>query len=142
MALELFKPFVYYRLEQKNLVSTVQKRQKDGRARSAGVWDTLDEVVREYRLCSTGRPPCIAWAYQAFEPNLIEGKAIQLHPLVCTLFKRRLRRRPDGRPCTALGGIANRSPRADAFVHNILSPANGSPIIVPSQRYRFGHPII
>ena len=87
MALELFKPFVYYRLEQKGLVSTVKKRaQKMVEREIPEVWDTLDEVVKEYPVLLNRAPTLHRLGIQAFEPTLIEGKAIQLHPLVCTAF--------------------------------------------------------
>jgi DNA-directed RNA polymerase subunit beta' len=86
MALELFKPFVYYRLEQKGLVSTVKSAKKMVEREIPEVWDTLDEVVKEYPVMLNRAPTLHRLGIQAFEPILIEGKAIQLHPLVCTAF--------------------------------------------------------
>ncbi len=86
MALELFKPFVYYRLEEKGLVSTVKSAKKMVEREVPEVWDTLDEVVREYPIMLNRAPTLHRLGIQAFEPTLIEGKAIQLHPLVCTAF--------------------------------------------------------
>jgi DNA-directed RNA polymerase subunit beta' len=86
MALEMFKPFVYYRLEQKGLVSTVKSAKKMVERELPEVWDTLDEVVREYPILLNRAPTLHRLGIQAFEPILIEGKALQLHPLVCTAF--------------------------------------------------------
>ncbi len=86
MALELFKPFVYYRLEQKGLVSTVKSAKKMVERETSEVWDTLDEVVNEYPVMLNRAPTLHRLGFQSFEPTLIEGKAIQLHPLVCTAF--------------------------------------------------------
>ncbi|MBU4414305.1 MAG: DNA-directed RNA polymerase subunit beta', partial [Proteobacteria bacterium] len=86
MALELFKPFVYYRLEQKGLVSTVKSAKKMVEKGTSDVWDALDEVVKEYPVMLNRAPTLHRLGIQAFEPILIEGTAIQLHPLVCTAF--------------------------------------------------------
>ena len=86
MALELFKPFVYYRLEQKGMVSTVKSAKKMVEREIPEVWDTLDEVVKEYPVLLNRAPTLHRLGIQAFEPILIEGKALQLHPLVCTAF--------------------------------------------------------
>jgi DNA-directed RNA polymerase subunit beta' len=92
MALELFKPFVYYRLEQKGLVSTVKSAKNMVEREIPEVWDTLDEVVKEYPMMLNRAPTLHRLGVQAFEPILIEGKAIQLHPLVCTAFNADFRR--------------------------------------------------
>ena len=133
MALELFKPFVYYRLEQKGLVSTVKSAKKMVEWEVPEVWDTLDEVVREYPVMLNRAPTLHRLGFQAFEPNLIEGKAIQLHPLVCTAFNADF----DGDQMAVHVPLSVES-QIEARVlmlssNNILSPANGSPIIVPSQ---------
>ena len=133
MALELFKPFVYYRLEQKGLVSTVKSAKKMVEREVPEVWDTLDEVVREYPVMLNRAPTLHRLGIQAFEPNLIEGKAIQLHPLVCTAFNADF----DGDQMAVHVPLSVES-QIEARVlmlssNNILSPANGSPIIVPSQ---------
>ena len=133
MALELFKPFVYYRLEQKGLVSTVKSAKKMVEKEVPEVWDTLDEVVREYPVLLNRAPTLHRLGIQAFEPILIEGKAIQLHPLVCTAFNADF----DGDqmavhvPLSVESQIEARALMLSS--NNILSPANGSPIIVPSQ---------
>jgi DNA-directed RNA polymerase subunit beta' len=133
MALELFKPFVYYRLEQKGLVSTVKSAKKMVEREIPEVWDTLDEVVKEYPVMLNRAPTLHRLGIQAFEPTLIEGKAIQLHPLVCTAFNADF----DGDqmavhvPLSVEAQIEARVLMLSS--NNILSPANGSPIIVPSQ---------
>ncbi|MGA8180007.1 MAG: peptidylprolyl isomerase, partial [Desulfobacterales bacterium] len=133
MALEMFKPFVYYRLEQKGLVSTVKSAKKMVEREVPEVWDTLDEVVREYPVLLNRAPTLHRLGIQAFEPILIEGKAIQLHPLVCTAFNADF----DGDqmavhiPLSVEAQIEARVLMLSS--NNILSPANGSPIIVPSQ---------
>ena len=133
MALELFKPFVYYRLEQKGLVSTVKSAKKMVEREIPEVWDTLDEVVKEYPVMLNRAPTLHRLGIQAFEPTLIEGKAIQLHPLVCTAFNADF----DGDQMAVHVPLSVES-QIEARVlmlssNNILSPANGSPIIVPSQ---------
>ncbi len=133
MALELFKPFVYYRLEQKGLVSTVKSAKKMVEREVPEVWDTLDEVVKEYPVMLNRAPTLHRLGIQAFEPILIEGKAIQLHPLVCTAFNADF----DGDQMAVHVPLSVES-QIEARVlmlssNNILSPANGSPIIVPSQ---------
>jgi DNA-directed RNA polymerase subunit beta' len=133
MGLELFKPFVYYRLEQKGLVSTVKSAKKMVERETPEVWDTLDEVVKEYPVMLNRAPTLHRLGIQAFEPILIEGKAIQLHPLVCTAFNADF----DGDQMAVHVPLSVES-QIEARVlmlssNNILSPANGSPIIVPSQ---------
>ncbi|MFH0726506.1 MAG: DNA-directed RNA polymerase subunit beta' [Pseudomonadota bacterium] len=133
MALELFKPFVYYRLERKGLVSTIKSAKKMVERETPEVWDTLDEVVKEYPVMLNRAPTLHRLGVQAFEPTLIEGKAIQLHPLVCTAFNADF----DGDqmavhiPLSVEAQIEARVLMLSS--NNILSPANGSPIIVPSQ---------
>ena len=133
MALELFKPFIYYRLEQKGLVQTVKSAKKMVEKEVPEVWDTLDEVVREYPVMLNRAPTLHRLGIQAFEPLLIEGKAIQLHPLVCTAFNADF----DGDQMAVHVPLSVES-QIEARVlmlssNNILSPANGSPIIIPSQ---------
>lgn len=133
MALELFKPFVYYRLERKGLVSTIKSAKKMVEREIPEVWDTLDEVVKEYPVMLNRAPTLHRLGFQAFEPTLIEGKAIQLHPLVCTAFNADF----DGDqmavhiPLSVEAQIEARVLMLSS--NNILSPANGTPIIVPSQ---------
>ncbi len=133
MALELFKPFVYHRLENKGLVSTVKSAKKMVERLIPEVWDTLDEVVKEYPVLLNRAPTLHRLGVQAFEPVLIEGKAIQLHPLVCTAFNADF----DGDQMAVHIPLSVES-QIEARVlmlssNNILSPANGSPIIVPTQ---------
>ena len=133
MALELFKPFVYYRLEQKGLVSTVKSAKKLVERETPEVWDTLDEVVKEYPVMLNRAPTLHRLGIQAFEPILIEGKAIQLHPLVCTAFNADF----DGDQMAVHVPLSVES-QIEARVlmlssNNILSPASGAPIIVPNQ---------
>ncbi|MCP4682371.1 MAG: DNA-directed RNA polymerase subunit beta', partial [Desulfobacterales bacterium] len=133
MALELFKPFIYHRLEHKGYVSTVKSAKKMVERLTPEVWDTLDEVVKEYPVLLNRAPTLHRLGIQAFEPVLIEGKAIQLHPLVCTAFNADF----DGDQMAAHIPLSVES-QIEARVlmlssNNILSPANGSPIIVPTQ---------
>jgi len=133
MALELFKPFVYYHLEQKGLVSTVKSAKKMVEREAPEVWDILDDVVNEYPVFLNRAPTLHRLGIQAFEPTLTEGKAIQLHPLVCTAFNADF----DGDQMAVHIPLSVES-QTEARVlmlssNNILSPANGSPIIVPSQ---------
>ncbi|MDM8514768.1 DNA-directed RNA polymerase subunit beta' [Desulfobacterales bacterium HSG16] len=133
MALELFKPFVYYRLEEKGLVSTVKSAKKMVEKETPEVWDTLEEVVKEYPVMLNRAPTLHRLGIQAFEPTLIEGKAIQLHPLVCTAFNADF----DGDQMAVHIPLSVES-QIEARIlmlssNNILSPANGTPIIVPSQ---------
>ena len=133
MALELFKPFVYYRLEQKGMVSTVKSAKKMVEREVPEVWDTLDEVVKEYPVMLNRAPTLHRLGIQAFEPILIEGKAIQLHPLVCTAFNADF----DGDQMAVQVPLSVEA-QIEARVlmlssNNILSPADGSPIIMPSQ---------
>ena len=133
MALELFKPFVYYRLEKKGIVSTVKSAKKIVEKETSEVWDALDEVVKEYPIFLNRAPTLHRLGIQAFEPILIGGKAIQLHPLVCTAFNADF----DGDQMAVHIPLSIES-QIEARVlvlssDNILSPANGNPIIVPSQ---------
>ena len=133
MALELFKPFIYYRLELKGIVSTVKSAKRMVEREVPEVWDTLDEVVKEYPVLLNRAPTLHRLGIQAFEPILIEGKAMQLHPLVCTAFNADF----DGDqmavhvPLSVEAQIEARVLMLSS--NNILSPASGSPIIVPSQ---------
>jgi DNA-directed RNA polymerase subunit beta' len=133
MALELFKPFVFYRLEEKGLVNTVKSAKKLVERETPEVWDTLDEVVKEYPVMLNRAPTLHRLGMQAFEPILIEGKAIQLHPSVCTAFNADF----DGDQMAVHVPLSIEA-QIEARVlmlssNNILSPANGEPIIVPSQ---------
>jgi DNA-directed RNA polymerase subunit beta' len=133
MAIELFKPFIYNRLLEKGYVTTVKSAKKMVEKETAEVWDALDEVVREYPVILNRAPTLHRLGIQAFEPVLIEGKAIQLHPLVCTAFNADF----DGDQMAVhipLSVEAQTEARVLMMsTNNILSPANGSPIIIPSQ---------
>ena len=133
MALELFKPFIYNRLEEKGYVTTVKSAKKMVEKEGPEVWDALDEVVREYPVMLNRAPTLHRLGIQAFEPVLIEGKALQLHPLVCAAFNADF----DGDqmavhvPLSVEAQVEARCLMMST--NNILSPANGKPIIVPSQ---------
>ncbi|MDL2286928.1 DNA-directed RNA polymerase subunit beta', partial [Desulfococcaceae bacterium OttesenSCG-928-F15] len=133
MALELFKPFIYHHLEQKGIVSTVKSAKKLVEKETSEVWDTLDEVVKEYPVMLNRAPTLHRLGIQAFEPVLIEGKAIRLHPLVCTAFNADF----DGDQMAVhlpLSVEAHIEARVLMLAsNNILSPANGAPIIIPTQ---------
>ena len=133
MALELFKPFIYSRLEAKGLSSTVKQSKKMVEKTRPEVWDILDEVIREHPVLLNRAPTLHRLGIQAFEPVLIEGKAIQLHPLVCAAFNADF----DGDQMAVHVPLSLEA-QLEARVlmmstNNILHPANGSPIIVPSQ---------
>jgi DNA-directed RNA polymerase subunit beta' len=133
MALELFKPFIYNRLEEKGYVTTIKAAKKMVERETPEVWDTLDEVVREFPVMLNRAPTLHRLGIQAFEPILIEGKAIQLHPLVCTAFNADF----DGDQMAVHIPLSVEA-QVEARVlmmstNNILSPAHGDPIIVPSQ---------
>ena len=101
IALELFQPFIIRRLKELGHADTI-KRQEDARARDEEVWDILEEVISDHPVMLNRAPTLHRMGIQAFEPVLIEGNAIRLHPLVCKRLQRRLRRRPDGRPPAAV----------------------------------------
>ena len=133
MALELFKPFIYHKLEIYGLASTVKAAKKMVEKERPEVWDILEEVIREHPVMLNRAPTLHRLGIQAFEPTLIEGKAIQLHPLVCTAFNADF----DGDQMAVhvpLSIEAQLEARCLMMAtNNILSPANGKPIIVPSQ---------
>jgi DNA-directed RNA polymerase subunit beta' len=133
MALELFKPFIYNKLDEKGLVTTIKSAKKMVERETPDVWDALDEVVKEYCVMLNRAPTLHRLGIQAFEPILVEGKAIQLHPLVCTAFNADF----DGDQMAVHVPLSIEA-QIEARVlmmstNNILSPANGDPIIVPSQ---------
>jgi DNA-directed RNA polymerase subunit beta' len=133
MALELFKPFIYSRLEAKGFSSTVKQAKKLVEKEKPEVWDILDEVIREHPVLLNRAPTLHRLGIQAFEPMLIEGKAIQLHPLVCAAFNADF----DGDQMAVHVPLSLEA-QLEARVlmmstNNILHPANGQPIIVPSQ---------
>ncbi|PJK28637.1 DNA-directed RNA polymerase subunit beta' [Minwuia thermotolerans] len=133
MALELFKPFIYAKLELQGLAPTVKSAKKLVEKERPEVWDILEEVIREHPVMLNRAPTLHRLGIQAFEPVLIEGKAIQLHPLVCTAFNADF----DGDQMAVHVPLSLEA-QLEARVlmmstNNILSPANGKPIIVPSQ---------
>jgi DNA-directed RNA polymerase subunit beta' len=133
MALELFKPFIYARLDAKGLAGTVKAAKKLVEKEKPEVWDILEEVIREHPVLLNRAPTLHRLGIQAFEPKLIEGKAIQLHPLVCAAFNADF----DGDQMAVHVPLSMEA-QLEARVlmmstNNILSPANGRPIIVPSQ---------
>ncbi len=133
MALELFKPFIFSKLHTRGLATTIKAAKKLVEKEGAEVWDILDEVIREHPVLLNRAPTLHRLGIQAFEPILIEGKAIQLHPLVCAAFNADF----DGDqmavhvPLSVEAQLEARSLMMST--NNILSPANGEPIIVPSQ---------
>ncbi|MGE0461376.1 MAG: DNA-directed RNA polymerase subunit beta' [Vicinamibacterales bacterium] len=133
MALELFKPFIYNKLEERGLVATIKQAKEMVEKQVAEVWDVLEEVIREHPVLLNRAPTLHRLGIQAFEPVLVEGKAIRIHPLVCTAFNADF----DGDQMAVHIPL---SPEAQIEAtelmmssKNILSPANGTPIAVPSQ---------
>src|SRR5213595_509563 len=133
MALELFKPFIFAKLQLRGEASTIKAAKRLVEREGAEVWDILEEVIREHPVLLNRAPTLHRLGIQAFEPLLVEGKAIQLHPLVCTAFNADF----DGDQMAVhlpLSAEAQLEARALMMAsNNILSPANGEPIIVPSQ---------
>ncbi len=133
MALELFKPFIYNKLEERGYCTTIKSAKKLVERERPEVWDVLEEVIKEHPVMLNRAPTLHRLGIQAFEPVLIEGKAIQLHPLVCTAFNADF----DGDqmavhlPLSVESQIETRVLMMST--NNILSPAHGKPIIVPSQ---------
>jgi DNA-directed RNA polymerase subunit beta' len=133
MALELFKPFIYNKLEERGYVTTIKSAKKMVEKGKPVVWDILDEVIKEHPVLLNRAPTLHRLGFQAFEPLLIEGKAIQLHPLVCTAFNADF----DGDqmavhvPLSVEAQVETRVLMMST--NNILGPAHGKPIIVPSQ---------
>lgn len=133
MALELFKPYIFSKLQKRGLASTIKAAKKLVDMEAPEVWDILEEVIREHPVLLNRAPTLHRLGIQAFEPVLIEGKAIQLHPLVCTAYNADF----DGDqmavhiPLTLEAQLEARSLMMST--NNILSPANGEPIIVPTQ---------
>jgi DNA-directed RNA polymerase subunit beta' len=133
MALELFKPFIYNKLEEKGYVTTIKSAKKMVEKEGKDVWDILDDVIREHPVLLNRAPTLHRLGIQAFEPVLIEGKAIQLHPLVCVAYNADF----DGDqmavhvPLSVEAQVESRALMMST--NNILSPAHGKPIIVPTQ---------
>jgi len=133
MALELFKPFIFHMLEQKGYATTIKSAKKLVEKESPEVWEVLDEVIKDHPILLNRAPTLHRLGIQAFEPILIEGKAIQLHPLVCTAFNADF----DGDQMAVHVPLSMEA-KIEAKVlmlstNNILSPASGKPITVPSQ---------
>src|SRR5881397_656600 len=133
MALELFKPFIFNKLEMQGIATTIKAAKREVEAETPVVWDILEEVIREHPVMLNRAPTLHRLGIQAFEPVLIEGKAIQLHPLVCAAFNADF----DGDQMAVHVPLSLEA-QLEARVlmmstNNILHPANGSPIIVPSQ---------
>jgi len=133
MALELFKPFIFYKLEEKGYATTIKAAKKLVEKEQPEVWDALEEVIREHPVLLNRAPTLHRLGIQAFDPVLVEGKAIKLHPLVCTAFNADF----DGDQMAVhipLSIEAQIEARVLMMaVNNILSPANGKPIVVPTQ---------
>ncbi|WP_205230428.1 DNA-directed RNA polymerase subunit beta' [Azospira oryzae] len=133
MALELFKPFIFHKLELMGLATTIKQAKKMVESQEPVVWDILEDVIREHPVMLNRAPTLHRLGIQAFEPTLIEGKAIQLHPLVCAAFNADF----DGDQMAVhvpLSLEAQMEARTLMLAsNNVLSPANGEPIIVPSQ---------
>jgi len=133
MALELFKPFIYNKLEQRGLVATIKQAKEMVEQQLPEVWDVLEEVIHQHPVLLNRAPTLHRLGIQAFEPVLVEGKAIRIHPLVCTAFNADF----DGDQMAVHIPLAPEA-QIEASVlmkssKNILSPANGAPITVPSQ---------
>jgi DNA-directed RNA polymerase subunit beta' len=133
MALELFKPHIFGKLQARGITTTIKSAKKVVEKEGEEVWDILEEIIREYPVMLNRAPTLHRLGIQAFEPVLIEGKAIQLHPLVCAAFNADF----DGDQMAVHVPLSQEA-QTEARVlmmasNNILSPSNGSPIIVPSQ---------
>ncbi|MCP3981867.1 MAG: DNA-directed RNA polymerase subunit beta' [bacterium] len=133
MALELFKPFIYNKLEQEGLVSTIKAAKEMVEMECAEVWDYLEQVIQEHPVLLNRAPTLHRLGIQAFEPTLVEGKAIKIHPLVCTAFNADF----DGDQMAVHIPLSAKA-QIEAMVlmlstNNVLSPANGMPIVNPSQ---------
>src|SRR5881409_3144943 len=133
MALELFKPFIYHKLEQKGLVGTIKAAKEMVELQTNEVWDALEEVIKEHPVLLNRAPTLHRLGIQAFEPLLVEGKAIKIHPLVCTAFNADF----DGDQMAVHVPLSPKA-QVDSQVlmlstQNLLSPANGQPVVVPTQ---------
>ena len=135
MAIELFKPFRYERTCSKaEHAHNIKNAKKMVERLQPEVWDVLEEVIKEHPVMLNRAPTLHRLGIQAFEPILVEGKAIKLHPLVCTAYQCRLRWRPDGGPCTVVTWKHRQN--AVSFLlspNNLLKPSDGGPVAVPSQ---------
>jgi len=133
MALELFKPFVMSRLVERKQVQNIKAAKKLVESEFSEVWDILESVISEHPVMLNRAPTLHRLGIQAFEPVLIEGKAIQLHPLVCTAFNADFRRRPDGRAPAAIRGSAGRGSHPYAFLEQHPLAGSRPAIAVPTQ---------
>src|SRR3989338_544659 len=133
MALELFKPFIYNKLEKKGLVTTIKSAKKKVDKLRSEVWDVLDEVIKDHPVLLNRAPTLHRLGIQAFDPVLIEGKAIRVHPLVCAAFNADF----DGDQMAVHIPLSNEAQLEARLlmmsINNILSPADGRPLAVPSQ---------
>src|SRR5205809_1077721 len=133
MALELFKPFIYHKLEQKGLVGTIKAAKEMVELQTNEVWDALEEVIKEHPVLLNRAPTLHRLGIQAFEPLLVEGKAIKIHPLVCTAFNADF----DGDQMAVHVPLSPKAQVESQILmlasNNILSPAHGKPLAVPSQ---------
>ena len=133
MALELFKPFIYNKLEERGLVATIKQAKEMVEKQVPEVWDVLEEVIREHPVLLNRAPTLHRLGIQAFEPTLVEGKAIRIHPLVCTAFNADF----DGDQMAVHIPLSPEAQIEAAELmmssKNILSPSNGTPVAVPSQ---------
>ncbi|MCC6859689.1 MAG: DNA-directed RNA polymerase subunit beta', partial [Bryobacterales bacterium] len=133
MALELFKPFIFERLEKMGITSTIKAAKKEVEAETPVVWDILEEVIKDHPILLNRAPTLHRLGIQAFEPVLVEGKAIKIHPLVCTAFNADF----DGDQMAVHIPLSPEAQIEAAILmlsaNNILSPAHGSPIAVPTQ---------
>src|SRR6187549_3616760 len=133
MALELFKPFIYNKLEERGLVATIKQAKEMVEQQRPEVWDVLEEVIREHPVLLNRAPTLHRLGIQAFEPVLVEGKAIQIHPLVCHAFNADF----DGDQMAVHVPLSAEA-QAEARIlmlssNNILSPAHGAPLATPTQ---------
>src|SRR5204862_6920023 len=133
MALELFKPFIYHKLEAQGHCTTIKQAKEMVEQQESVVWDILEDVIREHPVLLNRAPTLHRLGIQAFEPALVEGKAIKIHPLVCTAFNADF----DGDQMAVHIPL---SPKAQIeaqilmlSTQNLLSPANGQPVVVPTQ---------
>ena len=144
MALELFKPFIYHRLEQTGQCTTIKQAKEMVEQQEPVVWDILEEVIKDHPVLLNRAPTLHRLGIQAFEPVLVEGKAIKIHPAGLHGVQRRLRRRPDGGPHSALAGGAGRGQRAHAELaqhpvaglgpaHHRPHPGHGAGRLLPDQ---------
>ena len=132
MALELFKPFVMKRLVEKGLAHNIKSAKRMVERVRAEVWDVLEEVITEHPVLLNRAPTLHRLGIQAFEPVVVEGRAIQLHPLVCNAYNADFDR-PDGCPCAPVRRGPIRGEILMLSTNNILKPSDGQPVVSPTQ---------